>query len=348
MTISPEKLIARAGHKIALYKREITRLEDFIFLTGEFSEEDREPHQEDALDAQSEAQHKEPTPLVAGNQADAIPALNPETLPSTDKSQEGEAEQKGTTGSETGLVDSSAPLRRSLGVSAMPPDSPQAKAGHSHQLGSESQAKTSADNDATDLKPTEQAGDSVAGEVSRPDEGRSSSATSEIMGATVGGDESGTAPIRRKKGELTDQVIAAHDANPKWTATQVADHVGCFPTDCYKIAKKAGFQFPKREKSPTPKLPPKRKAKTERPPPTPPATTNKLPAYHTSVPKPARQKGQQFFLRQQAGSGKYLHESGQCLVDGKANAWHGSQQQLVAARKTFKAAVDLVEVAIIQ
>lgn len=66
---------------------------------------------------------------------------NPQTSPSSDKPQEGKEAQKGTSDSEVRAEDSASPLRRSSGVSATHPYSPQAKPDSSHRAGKKSQAE---------------------------------------------------------------------------------------------------------------------------------------------------------------------------------------------------------------
>lgn len=56
-----------------------------------------------------------------------------------------------------------------------------------------------------------------------------------------------------------------------------------------------------------------------------------------------RPKATRFRLRQHVGRGKYLHMSGQGLVDSKAYAWIGTEAQLLATRAKFPDAKEMAE-----
>lgn len=74
-----------------------------------------------------------------------------------------------------------------------------------------------------------------------------------------------------------------------------------------------------------------------------PASTAALPG-KGGITKPlTKPKGARFYLREKLGSGKFLHFSCMSLTNDRDYAWIGSQQQLLACRKAFSLAADLVE-----
>lgn len=135
--------------------------------------------------------------------------------------------------------------------------------------------------------------------------------------------------------------------HPNATAREVADALGAKLTSISWAAQKAGVtlrKFDSAERSAATRRgiaankPTKPSAPAEKPSsPFAPADIGEEPR---KIKRPAKTR---FYLREKLGQGQFLHMSGQGLTDKRIYAWIGTEQQLIAARKAFDVARDLVE-----
>jgi hypothetical protein len=135
--------------------------------------------------------------------------------------------------------------------SSSPVAAAQAEEGTSASSADPSHAKASTDGGAT-VPGIEGPADSVTGDASRPDAGRSASATSEIMDETAGE----TAPVHEATGKsaepsgsaaplsLREQVRICHLEHPDWPAKIIAAHLGCPSGTVSGYASKLGLSLP--------------------------------------------------------------------------------------------------------
>jgi hypothetical protein len=136
-------------------------------------------------------------------------------------------------------------------LSSSPVPAAQAEEGTPASSADLSQAKASTDGGAT-VPGIEGPADSVTGDASRPDAGRSASATPEIMGETAGE----TAPVHEATGKsaepsgsaaplsLREQVRICHLEHPDWPAKIIAAHLGCPSGTVSGYASKLGLSLP--------------------------------------------------------------------------------------------------------
>jgi len=145
---------------------------------------------------------------------------------------------------------------------------------------------------------------------------------------------------------MRDKVLAVVAAHPDWTLRQIAAEAGCSLGTASKWAKEAAEEPPEAgapsdepQTQPAPELPPLSKP-SER---LRPLVENDV---SDVLHRPRKAPSGRFYLREHLGRGQFLHMSGTRLTGERQYAWIGTEKQLLAARKAFPAAADMVEEAI--
>jgi hypothetical protein len=201
---------------------------------------------------------------------------------------------------------------------------------------------------------------------SRLDAGRTASATSEAMDAT-GGESAATSHATGKPGDapndaspapsIASRLRALNAKHPELTTRDVSERLGLTLVqvrtnshvhklewasgDRRRVSQRAAEPVQPRSPAPAPEPSPQ----PERPPLQARAPVAAQPSGSGSavVSTPMRRapRGQQFWLRNEAG--EYLNRYCTGFTRDRREAWSGSQDQLAACRRHFAIAVDLVE-----
>lgn len=142
-------------------------------------------------------------------------------------------------------------------------------------------------------------------------------------------------PADKPKG-IKERVWEVNQAHPEWSAAEIARHLSVTPSAVSLAVKMLSLTLPEGARGPKPKP-------QEREPREPEEQGSGEAGETTFAPRVRRVSGTRFRLRERVGEGRYLHMTGEGLVDDKRYAWIGGESQLLAIRQKRPEARELRE-----